>query len=405
MAVSPALIFTTIVVLLTTSTAQSLVTRSASTSAPLPRLHIVDQSGKIAGSYPELSAAVQVARPGDTIHVGPGTYQAISVHKGVRILAEFGAFLDVTYGPFIISDIPREQTLVLAGFEFKWPRPVRVQLKNNEGQVHLSDLRVLPMLVNRAPGITIERSAFVSLDRCTTHGTPALKITDSEVMVSACELQGIGDYRGKIPGHALHATRSKVFVCQPYLRGYTDNMVTLSTAAIRLDMSEIWIKGDATSYVQGGCTLPGTAVTPIDGGYFSTVYLDPSTPLSPFASSGAKITSRTNVKAAPLAMVTASGRLAPGGVLNANLLASPSALCAIVIGVPKDRNSTLFGDTWLRASSAIRLGIGLSDLQGRFSVSFRIPPQVSTGSCVLLQGFVDAGKGPRLTLPSVTVIH
>ncbi len=405
MPVSQPLIFTTLLLLLATTSAQSPRTHTAATATTAPRLHVVDQSGLTQGSYRSLAEGVNAARSGDSVVVRRGTYKAVTVHKGIRILGEAGAQLDVTYNTFTVSHLPRNHTLVLSGFEFLWPRTMRIRLEHNQGRIHLSNLRVPPMLFNREPSIEVKNSAFVSLDRCITHGTPALRIENSEVLVSRCELQGVAHYRGMLMGHAIEALRSKVVVCQPYLRGYSDPNDTLASPAVRLNLSEMWIKGDQNSYLQGGNGLLGIAVPAIDGGHFSRLDLDPATPLNPFRSGSPPISARTMVIRRPLAMVTAGGHLTPAGILKADLLGPPGALSAIVVGIPQARRSTFVGFSWLEASSAISLGIGVSDAQGRFRLSFRIPAKVTPGSCILLQGLVDAGQGPMLTLPSVAVIH
>lgn len=72
------------------------------------------QTVVVSGGGPALQNAILAASPGDTLLVRGGTYSAIRVDKGLRILCDAGVLIvDATTVPLHVLDVPSSQTLVV----------------------------------------------------------------------------------------------------------------------------------------------------------------------------------------------------------------------------------------------------------------------------------------------------
>src|SRR5688572_16299387 len=78
-----------------------------------------------AGGYPQISAAIAAAPPGDTVKVLPGTYDPFTVTIPLNIVAAAGAVVVRPSGVGSSSfsstffDLQAGQTVVVAGFRFE----------------------------------------------------------------------------------------------------------------------------------------------------------------------------------------------------------------------------------------------------------------------------------------------
>jgi hypothetical protein len=109
------------------------------------------------GNYSEVSVAVAAASPGDTLIVDSGWYDFGTISKGVRIVGLPGAQLDRA----TVIDIPWNQTFTLSGFA--QARDLGLRIYDNEGMVHLQDLRLLHGSVVGNTYVTISDSSFQGL--------------------------------------------------------------------------------------------------------------------------------------------------------------------------------------------------------------------------------------------------
>jgi hypothetical protein len=166
--------------------------------------------------FTEVSAALALAVPGNTILVAPGNYAPFTVDKGVSVV---GAGADVcsvtvpagsTQGAIEVTAVPPGATARVVGFGTRWSTPSaapRVSVHNCGGRVELVDVeslgvqwQVQPYI--DAPVLSVVSSAAVVLDDCRLFGhgagfdvpwkagTVALEAVGSRVWLSGSELRG-----------------------------------------------------------------------------------------------------------------------------------------------------------------------------------------------------------------------
>lgn len=106
------------------------------------------------GNFTEVSAAVAAAAPGDTLIVETGFYDFGVIEKGLRIVGMPGAQLDVA----MVTSIPSNQVFTLSGFA--QVRGLGLRIYDNQGMVHLQDVRLLHGSILGSNSVSIASSSF-----------------------------------------------------------------------------------------------------------------------------------------------------------------------------------------------------------------------------------------------------
>lgn len=190
-------------------------------SLPAQRTIIVDDDG--IADFRTVQEAVDAADPGDIVRVRHGRYFGANLTKGIRLLAEppGDRLTDfVQMGRSLrITGIPRDQTLVVAGFS-----PPTITLADSQGSIYLSHL---------SGPISIQNCEDVSLLSCLSQsGAFALQVSDSNVL----DVDGL--YVG-VFGPSINVQRSNLTMVETTLRGggflpasfITDSHVTYTRGA------------------------------------------------------------------------------------------------------------------------------------------------------------------------------
>jgi len=144
---------------------------------------IVDDDGGSGVDFTDLPAALTAASHADVIHVRPGIYTGFSTSKGVRIIAEPGAAVNLSF--IRVENLPASRTFAVSGLAMG-----TLQLLRCAGEVIVTEM-VAPDHLAR---IFVEDCADVRIARCKlgTVASSALQVIDSTVEVVASTLRGAG---------------------------------------------------------------------------------------------------------------------------------------------------------------------------------------------------------------------
>ena len=401
--------------------------------APLARADVivVDDSG--GGDHLDIHTAVLAAQEGDVLLVKAGTYGPVGISaKGLQIVAEDGAFVEVLGGVQVLNTAPA-QTVVLAGLRISginYPfgnhpsmreallvhsaaGPVRVErctLAGAPGVYYGAPLE------NGGDGVLVQGAADLSLTRCDVRGGDgeqsfssfavnfggdALDAAASSVALhdsalrgghggpgdfNGCDLGGPGGHGARIDGATLFASGTSFaggdgggdgfFSCEPGGDG-----LLLSGGASQGFTLGVTAQGGA-----GACGAP-------DGVPFRTVA---GATLTQLPGSARRFASQTPVRAGQTAQMTFEGL--PGD--QANLLITTQAAFAIALpwnGVRLVQLPLTLG----------RRLVGFVPPSGVLQVALPMPalPAGLESRTLMLQAiFQDTGGAYWLASPSALVI-
>ncbi|MBL8695068.1 MAG: hypothetical protein JNJ88_13320 [Planctomycetes bacterium] len=234
------------------------------------QVHVVDDQPGPGVNFTSLQAAHDAAAPGDILLVKSGTYQGLTVSKGITVTADKGALVNVSAAFFgigvVVSNIPSGQSVVLR----------EIHIKNED----------LSLFSSQAFTI-LNCNGSVLLDHCSATGLAtqsALNLLNSNhVAVSWCSFLGgsglnaspIGISSDGAAAASVKASRLAAYDTT-FQGGKGGNGLDLKPASSGGNGLEVTTTG-ASQLFASGCTFiggaPGTGIgSPISGvGLFSQI--------------------------------------------------------------------------------------------------------------------------------------
>ncbi|MEM7206035.1 MAG: hypothetical protein AAF628_37615 [Planctomycetota bacterium] len=348
------------------------------------------------GPFTEIVAAINTAKPGDTILVRAGQYQNFTVSKPLRILADPGVTLQGSRSAtFQVRDLPAGAPVVIRGIALADVSaffPASIILSGCAGPVHLENIT----MTGRYVFTQVFDCAQVSLHRSTL-GT--VHTSDSNVLCTDTQAFGLAASSVGPGDPALRIDNSRVVVAGGNFRGGDGHPFapTPPGPGIRLESGRLVLTGDASTVVASGTPTTGTsiAVSAIDSAA-GAILLDPGPTLvpgggAPPIAGGALVTASavpalTVHVAAPTMTTTLRG---PGGD-HAFVLASP-------IGPPLPFPTL---DLWVGVGHIV-IGQGPIPATGVLTGSVNLPP-LFPGTTSPVQAVVLSGGQLQLSNPVMT---
>lgn len=239
-------------------------------------------------TYPEITAALAVAQPGDTIVVAPGVYAPFELTSGVSVIGAGGDVCQVAIpagsanGAVTIAGVPAGQTARVVGIGVDWSTSsdaARLSVTQCAGRVEVVDfvsLGVLyptPSYVSHAV-VEITDCTAVLLDGCRVNGNPAsssaywnggsdaVDVTASAVWIRGCTLRGAYGAENVGASALLVKNGSQVLVAGSVMEGggggahigfYSWDIYSFSGGdAVHVYDGELVIAGGPGNRVEGG---------------------------------------------------------------------------------------------------------------------------------------------------------
>lgn len=117
--------------------------------------HVVIAGNPSAGVFPNIHTALTVARPGDVLLVGTGTYNAFTIDgAGVWIFAMPGAQVSVK-APVVVRNVPAHESVVLSGLRtlpVSYSGMNAIELRDNVGFVGIQSCQWIADATSNASG-------------------------------------------------------------------------------------------------------------------------------------------------------------------------------------------------------------------------------------------------------------
>ena len=345
------------------------------------------------GHFLDIPPAVAAASPGDTLLVRAGNYTSFVVSKGIRIVGENGAAVTSGSAAAVTIDrVPGGETCVVRGLAaavFGFPLPVVA--RDCLGHVHLEDLSL-------SSPVHIDRCRQVSLYEVAAFGAPALRITDSTVLVVACRMTAFVSVLAR--NHAIGVERSNVTFAHGSAQGGLNYSGVGSGSGIELRSGQLFLSGGASTILSAGDALVGpTLPTPAILTLAGSIVLDPEVVLLP-RWGGAPISGGASVTVRPVPSVSAA---VAGQVLTVTTRSVPGHRIYLLAGLTLEPNLSLpFGDLWI-SSFHVLLDAAVVPAAGTHITTVGLPPSAPA----TLFGFqaVDVGPGTlELSTPTACTI-
>jgi hypothetical protein len=363
------------------------VVAALAVSLPAQTTWIVNAGGGAGVHFLDLPSAVAAASNGDTIIVQTGPFgegaDPFVTSKGLTIVGEGGQVPigTSTTAPIEVNGLLAGLTFRLVGFSRPTVGELNLRVINCAGNVHLESLQVREpgFMFPTGPAVVVENSPAVTMRAVDTFGSPAVQVTNSQVVLVSCRL-GV-THIGLGGGPCLHATNSTVYVAQPSFDPAWHPYAIQSTS------SQLTIAGDGASLVGGN-----TAVVTSGG----SVTIDPAVPrpgLGGPVSGSATVTFRT----VPASRTTAAALL--GATLGIVTTAPVGSAVFQALGLPGAPVSTPFGLLGIDVTGPFAFfPLSVTGPTGVVTNSVTIPAAVR-GSAWTTQAVVWDGVAWRLSLP------
>ena len=385
------------------------------------RVWIVDAAG--GGNFTDLPAAAAVATHGDLLVVLPGFYSPFATDQGIAVLGQ-GAVRIRGYVPWFRGLV--EVTALPAGRTFSM-RNVTIEhfalndgivLANDDGRVHLHDVRVGPQPNSSTefigPALAATSCRSVTVTGCTLRGGSGIAATDSRLVVSSSSVAGIdalAQLGGSISdaGAGLVVTRGSVHLSRSDATGGAGLTTMLWSErpreAIFATDAALTLTGDASTSVRAGALAgsPPLAAIIANGG---TLHVDPAVAVQgtqggPPISGSARVITRRIVS-----LFAAGGQL--GGPVNVEIVSPAGDALALLLSVPIDPVPTALGAVYFDPLAALGLVFGAAqNASEHFAFGFTFPnlPQLR-GVPIVLQAanYYRATSFLELSNPVVLVL-
>ncbi len=333
----------------------------------------------VTGGGTNLQTAVQAAAPGDVLIVRAGSYNAVSIQRGITVLCDSGVQLfgiPTTASPATLefTNIPADETAVWSGGRLTVSIIERGTLRITQcpGQVHLDGLTARTVRIQAADRVTMTALDMPIGD---TFSTRDVIIEDSNVSMLRCTIQsGRASLFGAV---VVTATRSNLVLQDTRVVATPDPIFNLKNDAVLLDQGTLSVQGAGSHLESFG---PSSASIRVVAG---TVDLDPSATLV------GSVVGTTTSRVLPFVDVTS---VATGTVSTARTVGVPGTLAATLIGLPGPRITRPYGELWT-TFPPITLGIGLVPASGEVLVPYTLPA-AALGVALVFQGVgIDLSNG------------
>jgi hypothetical protein len=386
---------------------------------PAQKTWVVDAQKSAGSHFADLPEAVKAATHGDTILVRSGIYRGATIRVAIRLIGEPGARIQVLrkngVEPLIIRDVPSGKTFVMRGMRFiatagVLGNPLKLQIVDNAGSIHLQDVRVDPEInfgssystsLKRPPGVDVKNSRSVAWTH--SHLAAGTRIERSRVTITGGRLTGM-DWSSACtveiwnqPGLDVY-DRSFVDLTGVFVLGGAGN-TRMPMPAIRSADSAVVIRGG--TFYAGGATKSKHKAPALLGSGNSTLVFDPTARLvasgkAPAHSGFARLAVRTAVCLDVAAVPTgiALDVRSPKGELFA-IYASLSAPPALYSGA----------EIWLDFNTTVLLAVGSQSATEHAHVVLpvragRVPP----GYPFAFQAVGGTPRNLRLSNPVIATI-
>ncbi len=361
---------------------------------PAQTTWIVDDSG--GAQFRDIAPAVNAANAGDTIIVRPGVYNGFAVLKGLRVLADPGAFVGARLASTIeVLNIPAGQTVLIRGLSVSKgsfsPKPIWIH--DNRGHVHLEG-------ITSPSKFLIERSQQLSLYKVSTVGSPGLHVIDSRVLSVESNFRGLPVVIINTNVNVgARLEQSHVTFVGGIVEGGSDpfNQPGPASGILMVGGLTELVGADTSILVGGGIGtgIPTPAITTSGG----TITIDPavkiqSVPGAPSIAGSATVVQR----ALPSTRASSDGL-----TLTATVHAQPGTVAIMLVGLTRNPRVNLsIGDLWLGTPNGV-LAIGVILTTGSHTMKTPIPP-VSLGTMLTLQSLLITSTQQDLSTATVLTI-
>lgn len=342
------------------------------------KLWIVDQAQGPGFDHVDIPAALQSARPGDTILVRKGNYSGFWLNRQMSVVAQPGVTCKKGSGLVEVSYVPAGERAVVRGLHSS---SSSMRILNNRGQVVLEDC---------AGPFNISASHNVQ-----AHATIGDFYLDDATLVAVDCVSGTHI-------HGAWLKRSHMTIAGGSYRG--GNWYGAAHAAALVDKdSTLVVTGDAnTSLV---ATPHSRYQAPAIAGTGKLI-LDPRVTLK-----------GSNPSAALLGITSVTRRTIPylraqsaaiGGTVQVSMQAGAGDAYLLALGLPGVRQPFpgLSGDIWLNLATTSVVAGGQLDAQGRRGWSVPVPRDpILIGFSVMWQGTAGPSAAAQTLSNPVTYVH
>jgi len=379
--------------------------------AAAQRTWIVDALNGPGAHFTDLPPAAAAAAAGDLLLVRTGTYNGFATSRGIHVVAQGTCTISPTLGGknLVVTNLPAGQTFSLQGFQGLSRFPFFADLTGNLGLVVLSSVRVLQTcgcgpLHQNPPGIVVTDCAQVVLDHVVTYAQPAVSSTRSRTLLTGCLL---GSVTPQDPmGDCLYVDGGEVDVVESVFDGNSGSDVNgVPQPAVRLLDGVLRVRGTSAAMIQGGYVVnpsnPAAAIRATGG----TLVLDPDVALNPLAGQNVALNLSNTVLVQRQQAAALVRTLTRGSPLQADLIAQPSAPCALLVGLPRPPLVTPIGILELEPAAAAVIAAGSAGGSGVLTASLPVPATLGLGQALTFQGVADLGTGLVLTSAAISVVR
>ncbi|MCU0866051.1 MAG: hypothetical protein MUC36_19890 [Planctomycetes bacterium] len=365
---------------------------------------VVNAGGGPGVNFTSLPPAIAAAADGDTIVVQTGPFGEgalpFTTNKGLTIVGQGGA-VPIGTSPtqkIQIVGLPAGRSFRMVGFERGLSDgPIDIEVSNCAGAVHLETIvaRENSFFPVTIPSITITNCASVTLREIVNFGSPAVRIDNSRVVLSRCELGrtriGLGG------GPCLVADSAQVDIVQPLFR---TNGIT-SQPCVTATNSELRIVGDSAAVVSGGPVTNGGSALLVNGG---SLVVDPA--VAVVAGGSQPVYAGSTAPQFVPGDATWASAAAPGQNLTLTTRSEPSAVVVVALGAPGPLLPTALGLLGIDAAQPYAFASpAVIPAGGTTALVVAVPAALPRGSAFAAQAVVVTSTALRLGLPATFVLR
>lgn len=381
-----------------------LLSMLASAAALLAQqTYLVNAGGGPGVHFASLPDAIAAAADGDTIVVQAGPFgegaEPFRTNKGLTIVGQGGG-VPIWTSPgqrLVIDGLPAGRSFRMVGFTRPSNGPIDVEVANCAGSVHLEGLvaREPDWFFPTTPSIMITNCASVTLREIVAFGAPAVRVDNSRVLLSQCELGltrlGLGG------GQCLVANTAQVDVVQPMFRTGGNGQAPCVAAT----NCEMRLVGDSMALVSGGSALWGSTAVLCNGG---SLVVDPA--IVVLGGGGQAVYSGSTAPRFAIGAATWSTAAFGGQNVLLTTRSEPSAWVYLALGAPGQLTAT--------ANGVLGIDVGLPfgfaapavvPAGGTTALGLAVPGGMALGSAFTAQAVVFGSTGLQLGLPVTFVVR
>ncbi len=342
-------------------------------------LPICSQTTYVINSFDGVRITAALARPGDTLIVRPGQYEAPIIRVGLKILCDPGVQLGHHFGSHVrIENVPVGQHLIIRGASMiTGHAPSSLVIQNCGGSIIFEDC-------SNSRTLYILNAAQVSFNDCSLSG---VSVRSSTVAISG------GKVLGSNSTSAVSSSASDVVIHNTELS--TLNFFTPELSTVRFNGGTVKIAGDSTVLTSNATR---TAVITATSG---KLHIDPAVQ---FRSSAAAISGGAAIIRERIPSVRAVGT-ASGQVFHGVTHAPARDYSFTFASWPTPAIVTPLGVLWIDPSSPV-VDSGSMPASELRSFSTLVPALPARGLPVVLQPISVSPAGLiRFGLPATIVLN